>query len=146
MVVIAPLHRGRNAKGQWKYTQSAFLLCTDPEMLVADLIQAYMIRWGIEVNFREEKQLFGIGQAQVRHSRRVLAAPLVAIAAYSALLIAGREEFSNGKKPGHLRTGKWQRRWKYQSYRTSDLRKQLYSEAAMHNICCGPASPPIFKE
>ena len=134
VVVLGPLQRGRTVQGQLKYTQPAFLLCTDPDMPIADLIQTYMIRWGIEVNFRDEKQLFGIGQAQVRHARRVMVAPLVAIASYAALLLAGREEFSDGRKPAHLRTGKWQRRWKHQSYRTSDLRKQLYSEAAMHNI------------
>lgn len=136
LVVIAPLRCGRDAKGRLKYTLPAFLLCTDPEMPVADLIQAYMVRWGIEVNFREEKQLFGIGEAQVRKAERVMAAPLVAIASYSALLLAGREEFRDGKKPVHLQTGRWQRRWKHKSYRTSDLRKQLYSEAAMNNILC----------
>jgi hypothetical protein len=131
VVVVRPLRRGRDSRGRMKYTQPAFLLCTDPEMPIAKLLQVYLVRWGIEVNFREEKQLFGIGEAQLRKGRRVLAAPLVAIAAYSALLMAGREEYADGKKPAHLRTGRWQRRWKHTSYRTSDLRRQLYSEAAM---------------
>jgi hypothetical protein len=30
------------------------------------LLQYYLWRWGIEVNFREEKALIGIGEVQVR--------------------------------------------------------------------------------
>ena len=33
---------------------------------VEKLLQYYLWRWGIEVNFRDEKTLIGTGQAQVR--------------------------------------------------------------------------------
>jgi hypothetical protein len=147
VVVVAPLRRKRYASGQWSYTDPAFLICTDPDLAIEDLLQAYTIRWGIEVNFREEKQLFGIGHAQVRQSRRVLSAPVVAIAACAALLLAGRETFHDGHRPSHLRSGRWQRRWKHRSYRTSDLRQQLHHEAISEQIDSSsvesPCSPPI---
>jgi len=46
--------------------QPAFLICTDPEMSLEELLQDYLWRWGIEVNFRDEKTLLGTGEAQVR--------------------------------------------------------------------------------
>ncbi len=134
VVVIAPLRRGRGKQGQWKYTQPAYLLCTDADLPIESLIETYLIRWGIEVNFREEKQLFGIGQAQVRNRLRVANAPLVALAAYAALALAGYEAFNEGRNPMHLQTGRWQRSGRTRAYRTSDLRKQLYSEAALHHV------------
>jgi len=134
VVVIAPLRRGRGKQGQWKYTQPAYLLCTDADLPIESLIETYLIRWGIEVNFREEKQLFGIGQAQVRNRLRVANAPLVALAAYAALTLAGHEAFNEGRNPMRLQTGRWQRRGPTCAYRTSDLRKQLYSEAVLHHV------------
>jgi len=145
VVVIAPLRRGRGKQGQWKYTQPAYLLCTDANLPIETLIEAYLIRWGIEVNFREEKQLFGIGQAQVRNHVRVANAPVVALAAYAALALAGHETFNESRKPMHLQTGRWQRRGRNCSYRTSDLRKQLYSEAALHHVDAFNYHSPLIK-
>lgn len=45
------------------YRQPAFLVCTDPQMTLEDLLQDYLWRWDIEVNFRDEKTIMGVGQA-----------------------------------------------------------------------------------
>lgn len=88
IVVIAPLRYKKKKNGPWSYTKPAYLLCTDPHMSVEKLIQTYLWRWDIEVNFKEQKQIFGIAQAQVRRKHSVQNAPAVGVAAYAGLLLA----------------------------------------------------------
>jgi hypothetical protein len=128
VVVVRPLRRGKFSSGGYSYTQPTYLLCTDTEMPAEELIQAYLARWGIEVNFKEEKQIAGIGQAQLWNTQHVRTAPIVAIAAYSATLLAGKEMFADGLVPDHLKFGRWQRRHKFKSYTTRDIRMQLYND------------------
>ncbi len=116
------------SSGGYSYTQPTYLLCTDTDLPVEELIQAYLVRWGIEVNFKEEKQIAGIGQAQLWNSQHVRTAPVVAIAAYSATLLAGREIFTNGLVPDHLKFGRWQRRHKFKAYTTGDIRMQMFND------------------
>jgi hypothetical protein len=52
------------------------------------LLQGYVQRWDIEVNFREEKTLLGVGQAQVRNPHSVEDVPALQVASYSMLLLA----------------------------------------------------------
>jgi len=61
VVVIAPLGY-RPCRGSKRlYRQPAYLLCIDPTLPVAQVVQEYLWRWDVEVNFREEKTLLGVG-------------------------------------------------------------------------------------
>jgi len=53
------------------------------------LLQAYLWRWDIETNFRDEKTILGTGQAQVRNPASTRIVPQMMVAAYSLLLLAG---------------------------------------------------------
>jgi hypothetical protein len=64
------------------------LIATDTTVPVEILIQAYLGRWEIEVNFREEKSTLGVGQAQVWEPQAIARAPAFLVACYSALLLA----------------------------------------------------------
>jgi hypothetical protein len=55
LVVIAPLGYRLRKNSKKLYRQPAFLICTDVELDVRSLVQRYVQRWDIEVNFREEK-------------------------------------------------------------------------------------------
>ena len=66
VVVIAPIGYRLRQGSRLLYRQPAFLICTDPDKPLAELLQEYLWRWGIEVNFRDEKTLLGTGEAQVR--------------------------------------------------------------------------------
>jgi DDE superfamily endonuclease len=68
------------------YRDPAFLITTDLCSPAAQLIAAYLARWEVEVNFRDEKTLLGVGQAQVRHAQSVGRAPAFLVAAYAMLL------------------------------------------------------------
>jgi IS4 transposase len=88
VVVIAPLGYRRRKGSKLLYRAPAFLLCTDPELDLAKLVQYYLWRWGIEVNFREEKQLLGAGDAQVRTAQSNRGVPAMVVGAYSLLWLA----------------------------------------------------------
>ena len=88
LVVIAPLGYRLRKGSKLLYRQPAFLICTDPDLDPQRLIETYLHRWGIEVNFREEKTLLGVGQAQVRSPKWLESAPAFSVAAYSFLLLA----------------------------------------------------------
>ena len=66
LFVIAPLGYRRTKSSRLYYRDPAYLLATDLSSPLSILIQAAFDRWEIEVNHREEKNLMGVGQAQVR--------------------------------------------------------------------------------
>ncbi len=57
LVVIRPLGYRLTKNSKILYRQPAYLLCTDSNLPLEDLLQAYLWRWEIEVNFRDEKTL-----------------------------------------------------------------------------------------
>jgi hypothetical protein len=68
--------------------QPAYLLSTDLKDHAHTLLPFYFDRWQIEVNHREEKDTLGIGQAQLWNFFFVPKQPVLAVASYSALLLA----------------------------------------------------------
>jgi hypothetical protein len=132
LVVVAPLgYRLRN-RSKLLYRQPAYLICTDPQLEIEKLLQAYLWRWDIEVNFRDEKTLLGVGQAQVRHPASAQSVPALAVAAYALLLLAARKAFPCQQKPLRLPLPKWRSR---QRSRASTqnlialLRQELWADA-----------------
>jgi hypothetical protein len=88
LVVLAPVGYRLRKGSKLLYRKPGFLICTDDQMDLTELIQGYVQRWDIEVNFREEKTLLGVGQAQVRHPESVQSAPALQVASYAMLLLA----------------------------------------------------------
>jgi hypothetical protein len=107
LVVIAPLSCRLPRHSKRIYQRPAFLICTDPQMDVLALVQGYVQRWDIEVNFREEKTILGVGQAQVRNPHSVEAVPALQVASYAMLLLATLRGFHGPQKPDLLPTPKW---------------------------------------
>lgn len=106
LLVIAPLAYRVRKGSKLLYRQPAYLICTDPELEARPVIEAYFQRWDIEVNFRDEKTLLGVGQAQVRSERSVESAPALTVAAYGMLLVAAQRAFGNSDA-GLLPQPKW---------------------------------------
>ena len=107
LVVIAPLSYCLRKGSKPIYRQPAFLICTDPELDLRALLQGYVQRWDVEVNFREEKTLLGVGQAQVRNADSVSAVPALQVASYAMLLLATLRAFHGPVKPDLLPQPKW---------------------------------------
>ena len=110
LVVIAPLNYRVCPSGKYLYRKPVYLICTDPNADVATIVQRYIYRWDIEVNFRDEKTLLGAGQAQVWNENSVQAVPATAVAAYALLLVAAAHIAPSGSPPFDLPRPKWQRR------------------------------------
>jgi len=62
LLVVAPLPYRVSPHARLQYRQPAYLLTTDLASDAASLLQAYLDRWQIEVNHRDEKSLLGVGQ------------------------------------------------------------------------------------
>ncbi len=88
MVIIAPLGYRLKKGGKMLYRQPAYLICTDNVLSIEKLLQAYLWRWEIEVNFREEKTTNGCGQAQVRNEVAAEKVPQFVVAMHAFLNLA----------------------------------------------------------
>jgi hypothetical protein len=107
LMVIAPTPYRLHRQGRNHYRQPAYLLTTDLTTPSAVLVQAYLDHWQIEVNHREEKSIFGIGDAQVRSERSVPRQPAFAVAIYSLLLLAALEAYGIERTSDYLPLPKW---------------------------------------
>lgn len=109
VVVIAPLHYRLRRGSPLFYRQPAYLLCTDPDLPVETILQEYLWRWDIEVNFRDEKCLLGISEAQVRQPEAVRRQPAAAVAAYAYLLLAAHDAYGHDGRPPSIPLPRWRR-------------------------------------
>jgi hypothetical protein len=128
VMIIAPLRYRLSLGSRLLYRDPAYLICTDPVVPADELLQAYLWRWGIETNFRDEKSLLGTGQAQVRNPASVKAVPQMMVAAYSLLLLAGIKQLGLKGQPPLENIPKWQDPSKKQGASTNDLIKLLRLE------------------
>ena len=132
--VIAPLAYRLSPNSKILYRHPAFLICTDPRIDPEKVIRAYVSRWDIEVNFRDEKQIIGFDQAQVRAPSSASNAPAFAVAAYSLLLLASVRAFGVNGLPSALPPPKWRARESKPRASTSDLINHLRFELWGHAI------------
>lgn len=151
LVVIAPLGYRPKKGSRLLYRQPAYLLCTDLNLSLEKLLQAYLWRWEIEVNFRDQKTLLGIGQAQVRNQQSVHALPQLQVAAYSLLLLASFKSFGSNGRPDSLPKPKWRKSKIPSRASTANLINQLRYDLwasqlrPTHFPCFVSATPPTTK-
>jgi hypothetical protein len=88
LVIIRPLGYRLSKASRLLYRNPAYLICTDKALDLSQLLQDYLWRWEIEVNFRDQKTLLGTGQAQVRTPSAVERIPVFLAAAYAYLHLA----------------------------------------------------------
>jgi hypothetical protein len=91
LIVIRPLRY--RAHGHTLYRDPAYLLVSDPNTPITEALQAYFYRWEIEVDQKDEKDLLGVGQAQVWNDTSVERQPAFHVAAYAALLVAAIQAY-----------------------------------------------------
>jgi hypothetical protein len=137
LIVIRPL-RYRLSKGSsMLYRDPAYLICTETELDIKEIFQAYLWRWEIEVNFHEEKTLLGCGQAQVRNPNSAESLPAFVAAMYGLLHLASHRA---NTKPNMLMLPrpKWYPKENAKRITTGDLlnnlRAQLWAKATELNF------------
>lgn len=126
LIVIAPTPYRLHKQGRFHYRQPAYLLSTDLSTQADALVQVYLDHWQIEVNHREEKSNFGVGEAQVRNERSVPRQPAFTVAIYSMLLLSALEAYGVKRTGDYLPLPKWRRNAKRPS--CADIIAQLRKE------------------
>lgn len=109
LFVLAPNPYRKSKSRKLYYRDPAYLLTTDLQSSARPLLQIYFDRWQIEVNHREEKDTLGIGQAQLWNVDAVPKQPVLAVASYSALLLASLKAFGAERGNAYAELPKWRR-------------------------------------
>jgi hypothetical protein len=107
LIVVAPTPYRKRQSSKLYYRKPAYLLTTDLRSSAAKLVQIYFDRWEIEINHREEKDTLGVGQAQLWNVKAVPRQPVLAVAAYSALLLASLKLFDGKRSPAFAPLPAW---------------------------------------
>jgi hypothetical protein len=135
LVVVRPLAYRPRKGAKLLYRDPAYLICTDEALPLESLLQAYLWRWEIELNFRDEKTVLGVGKAQVRKQLSVESVPSLIVASYAYLLLAGSDA---GIEQGALPRQKWRPFETAQRYSTQDMislfRTQLWRIGLKKNL------------
>jgi hypothetical protein len=128
LVVVEPVPYRASKRSKLQRREPAYLICTDPDLPLQELLQVYLWRWDIEVNFRDEKTLLGVGQAQVRSESANQNAPALAVAAYAMLLLASVKTYGAEGKPDTFQSPLWYQRKPEKRAATNELINQLRYE------------------
>jgi hypothetical protein len=110
LVVIKPLGYRLRKGSKLLYRQPAFLICTDPQLDLQTLLQAYIDRWEIECNHRDEKSFIGVAQGQVWNPQAVARLPQFQVAIYSLLLLASILAYGFQRTAAYLPLPLWRRK------------------------------------
>ena len=135
VLVIRPIAFRSKRKGHMQYRDPAYLVCTDVSLPVQTLLQAYLWRWEIELNFRDEKTAMGMGQAQVRTQEAVPASIAFGAASHAILHTAAA---ALGINDSGLPLPAWRKRAGAQRCSTNQLigrtRAELWGRAIGINL------------
>ena len=130
LLVVAPTAYRKRKSAHLYYRKPAYLLTSLVEGSTCELLQIYFDRWQIEVNHREEKDTLGVGQAQLWNPVSVPRQPVLAVAAYSALLLASLQAFGAQRGAVYAELPGWRRNAKRPS--CLDLVTLLRKEMVEH--------------
>lgn len=127
LVVIRPLGYRLSKSAKMLYREPAYLICTDNDLSIEKLLQAYLWRWEIEVNFREEKTMLGCGQAQVRNPESAERVPAFITAIYAMLHLAAYRSLKKSNQV-LLPRPKWFPKKEEMRHSTGDLINNLKAQ------------------
>ena len=108
------------------------------------LLQDYFDRWGIEVNHRDEKEILGVGEAQVWNPHSVCKVPALLVAMESWLLLAGLACYGPRRTQDYAPLPQWRRGAKRPL--GLDLVTLLRQQLAAHPVKFATANaPPTYQ-
>lgn len=155
LIVVAPLGYRLSAHGRLQYRRPAYLICTDPQAPLEQVLQSYVWRSDIEVNFRDEKSLLGIAEAKVRDPDSVQRVPAIGVGAYGLLVLAGLRAASQGKlcdailppkwrpnQPNRISTNRLITQLRHELWHDA-LRKTDFARKAPRNTTCPKPQPHL---
>jgi hypothetical protein len=149
LIVIAPTPYQLSHHGKQLYRKPAYLICTDPHAPLQQVVQHYLWRWDIEANFRDEKTILGVGQAQVRTPAATQNVTAIAVAAYALLLLAAEQCRQHDLPIQHLPAPKWRRQPTLRATTMSliqNLRYELWARSIHSSTFMHSTSPNTKSE
>jgi hypothetical protein len=131
LLVVAPTAYKLSPGMPRYYRQPAYILVTDHDTAIKELLQCYCDRWQIEVNHRDEKQHIGIADAQVWNDNSVDRLPAFLVCTYAMLMLATLRAY------GPTRTAEYQTPPRWQNKRRKrpscvDMLRKLREEASQN--------------
>lgn len=138
LIVVAPLGYRLKNGGKILYRQPAYLICSDPTLSPEKVLQSFLWRWDIEVNFRDEKSILGVDEAQVRNLHAVENITASTVAAYGLLLLAAAQTFGADGAPDELPRPRWRRNDPPRASTPAlinHLRYELWGRALSADLC-----------
>ncbi len=92
LIVVKPLSPTPHEAGRKLFfAHPGYLICSDPEIAIEQVLQAYVWRWEIEVGFREQKTQLGLGEAQTYTQPAVASVLEFQSFCYALLLLAAHQ-------------------------------------------------------
>jgi DDE superfamily endonuclease len=136
LIVIAPTPYKLSKNSRTNYRKAAYFLTTDNDTPSKSLVQPCFDRWQIEINHRDEKDILGVGQAQVTSEQSIPRHPALAVASYSMLLLAALREFGPGRPDDYPVLPKWRKDSKRASFLdiVTRLRADVSNEASVSHF------------
>ena len=113
MMIIRPLRYRLSINSRLLYRNPAYIITTDNGINIQQMLQNYLWRWEIELNFKDQKSIMGIHEPHVRNKNSVANVPAFMTAVYSMLILAGNKiqaEISHKNKLPKWRSTKKQNR------------------------------------
>lgn len=130
LIILAPTPYRLSPNGPTNYRAPAYILTTDLKSPASVIIQCYLDRWQIEVNHREEKSQFGVGEAQVRNAQSVPRQPAFVVAVYSLMLLAAQKAYGSRRGAAYVPLPLWRKGARRPS--CLDIVSQLRREMESH--------------
>ncbi len=98
LLIVQPLRYRLTSKSKLLYRNPAYIICTDPNLSDEKILQYYLWRWEIELNFKDEKSLLGIDESHIWSKSSVETYPAFVSAIYGLFLLACKEYFGDEDK------------------------------------------------
>jgi len=109
-ILIKPLHYRLRKGEKLLYKQPCYLFVVGAPVDLEQALRAALGRWEIEVAFRDQKTIMGVGQAQVWNPSAVASVPAFQAATYGALLLASLATLNDTRSEQFPPRPRWQKR------------------------------------
>lgn len=134
LVIIQPRAEFADGELHRVWHKPVYLICTASGLDSARIVQSFLWRWEIELNFRDQKTLLGMGQAQVRSAAACERVAQLIATAYGVLhlAVAGSQRAA-GQPRQALPRPRWRKERTHERCTTGQaislLRDQLWGRA-----------------
>ncbi len=134
LIIVQSLRYRLTRNSKLLYRNPAYIISTDPDLNDADILQWYLWRWEIELDFRDEKSIVGINEAMIRTPKAVESWVPFAVCSYSLLLLSGHAMIAKSQVQEAL--PKWQKTMSFSRPSTNhylSIMRQQVMEASWGN-------------